>query len=293
MKNRFIKFAALCLALVLLLSVPALADTVGGATVKADALNLRSEESAASTSKMLIPNGAFLLVEQKNGDWYKVMYNGQVGYVSAKYINFSENLDGTYNYTATVAGDNVRLRAGASTSSAILGVYSTGTQLTVLGVSGNWLKVSVSGTVGYIRSDFVGYGGTASTGYVSTQSKGEQIVATAKEYLGTKYVWGGMSTSGFDCSGFVNYVYKLYDYSMNRVAQSIFSYDGTWVDKEDLQPGDLVFFGYSGSSVSHVGMYIGDGQFIHSSSSAGQVVITDLSQSYYTRMYVGAKRIIA
>ena len=73
----------------------------------------------------------------------------------------------------------------------------------------------------------------------------------------------------------------------------MYTNNGTAVSKDQLQPGDMVFFGYSAWNITHVGMYIGNGQFIHASSSADEVVITDLSQNYYTRMYVGAKRMIA
>lgn len=299
MKNKFIRSAAACLAAALLLSVPALADTVGGAKVRADALNLRAQASADSASKLLIPNGAFLLVEEDLGDWYKVSYNGETGYVAADYADFSESAEGEYSFTATVSGDYVRLRSGASTFDNILGSYNAGAQFKITGVSGSWLHVeAASGVSGYIRSDYVTYSAAdaaAEADALQTQAPqdtGSGIVETAKEYLGYRYVWGGMSTSGFDCSGFVNYVYSLYGYSMNRVAQNIYTNDGTWVAKDQLQPGDLVFFGYSASGVTHVGMYIGGGQFIHASSSAGKVVITDLSENYYTRMYVGAKRIV-
>lgn len=109
--------------------------------------------------------------------------------------------------------------------------------------------------------------------------------------MGAPYVYGGMSPSGFDCSGFVNYVYKLCGYSMSRVASSIYNNNGTYVEKANLQIGDLVFFASNSSSIGHVGIYIGNGQFIHSSSGAGCVVISDLSSSYYLKNYVGAKRI--
>lgn len=109
--------------------------------------------------------------------------------------------------------------------------------------------------------------------------------------MGAPYVYGGMSPSGFDCSGFVNYVYKLCGYSMSRVASSIYNNNGTYVEKANLQIGDLVFFASNSSSIGHVGIYIGNGQFIHSSSGAGCVVISDLSSNYYLKNYVGAKRI--
>ncbi|MCM1150057.1 MAG: NlpC/P60 family protein [Butyricicoccus sp.] len=297
MKNSILKTLALCLAIACLLAVPASADTIGGGTVSADALNLRAEPSLEGSVKLLVPGGAFVLVEEQSNGWSKIAYNGVSGYVSSNYISFAGNADGVYGFAATVAGNDVRMRSGPSTSDSIIGRFDEGAALTVTGVDGNWLKVATeSGAGGYIRSDLLSYaaaaGESAAAARAVEASLGEQIVATAKEYLGYRYVWGGMSPAGFDCSGFVNYVYKQHGYSMNRVAQSIYSNDGVNVEKDSLQPGDLVFFGYSGTSVTHVGLYIGDGQMIHASTYNTGVIISDLSDSYYTRMYVGAKRII-
>ncbi len=299
MKNSILKTLALCLAIACLLAVPASADTIGGGTVSADALNLRAEPSLSAAVKLLVPGGAFVLVEEQSNGWSKVAYNGVSGYVSSQYISFAENADGAYGFAAAVAGNDVRMRSGPSTSDSIIGHFDEGAALTVTGVAGSWLKVATeSGAAGYIRSDLLSYtaasdgSAAAPAAAVSYASPGEQIVATAKEYLGYRYVWGGMSPAGFDCSGFVNYVYKQHGYSMNRVAQSIYSNDGVSVEKDKLELGDLVFFGYSAYSVTHVGLYIGDGQMIHASTYTTGVIISDLSDSYYTRMYVGAKRII-
>lgn len=281
----------LVMASMLLTSVSA--ATIGGGEVNASVLNLREQPSTSAKIVAKIPNREFVLVESKSGDWYKVVYDGTEGYVHSDYISFQEYLIGDYSYNATVNGSGVRLRNGASTYSDIISNYNVGTKLSVIGVSGSWLKVVTSaGQTGFMSSDYIKYSKAQKAAISQALTIGEQLVNTAKQYLGIRYVWGGMSTSGFDCSGFVNYVYKQHGYSMYRVAQDIYNNDGTWVSKDSLRPGDLVFFGYSASSISHVGMYIGDGQFIHSSSGAGQVVITDLSSNYYTRMYVGAKRII-
>lgn len=121
---------------------------------------------------------------------------------------------------------------------------------------------------------------------------GRQIVATAKQYLGVPYVYGGASPKGFDCSGLVYYVYGQYGYKLQRGAGSQYRTDGTPVDKSDLQPGDLVFFSDNVDPIGHVGMYIGDGQFIHASTGKGQVIITDLDSYYYAEHYTGARRII-
>lgn len=302
MKNSITKTLALCLAIACLLAVPASADTIGGGTVSADALNLRTEASLSAPVKLLMPGGAFVLVEEQKDGWSKIVYEGTVGYASSQYISYAESAEGQYGFGAAVEGTDVRMRSGPSTSDNIIGHFDAGAKLTVLGVSGSWLKVAdESGAGGYIRSDLLKYtkaeaGSVEADAPAAVQADpatlGEQIVATAKEYLGYRYVWGGMSAAGFDCSGFVNYVYKQHGYSMNRVAQSIYSNDGVSVDRDSLQPGDLLFFGYSATSVSHVGMYIGDDQMIHASSSDGKVVITDLA-GYYSRKLVGAKRIIA
>ena len=101
-----------------------------------------------------------------------------------------------------------------------------------------------------------------------------------------------MSPSGFDCSGFVNYVYKQHGYSMNRVAKDIYYGNGTYVEKANLQPGDLLFFSNSSESVGHVGIYMGGNQMIHTSTSQTGVIISDITSNYYIQHYVGAKRII-
>lgn len=293
MKSKTLKTLVLTLVMASMLLTSVSAATIGGGEVNATVLNLRSQPSTSAKIVAKIPNREFVLVESKTGDWYKVVYDGTEGYVHSDYVIFQEYLIGDYSYNATVNGSGVRLRNGASTYSDIIANYNVGAKLSVVGVSGNWLKVVTgTGQTGFMSSDYIKYSTAQKAAISQALTVGEQLVNTAKQYLGIKYVWGGMSTSGFDCSGFVNYVYKQHGYSMYRVAQDIYNNDGTWVSKDSLRVGDLVFFGYSASSINHVGMYIGNGQFIHASSGAGQVVITDLDTNYYTRMYVGAKRII-
>jgi cell wall-associated NlpC family hydrolase len=111
-------------------------------------------------------------------------------------------------------------------------------------------------------------------------------VAYAKQFLGCKYVYGGTSPSGFDCSGFTQYVYKHFGISLNRTAAAQYS-NGTSVT--NLQAGDLVMFGTSG--INHVGIYIGENSFIHAANTNSGVTIDSLSSSYYKANYVGARRI--
>jgi cell wall-associated NlpC family hydrolase len=116
------------------------------------------------------------------------------------------------------------------------------------------------------------------------------ISKTAKSLVGIKYSYGGTTTRGFDCSGYVSYVFKQNDIYLSRTAASMHA-SGTAVKKSNLAAGDLVFFNTSGKGVSHVGIYIGDGKFSHASTSKG-VRIDKLNDPYYWgKRYVGAKRI--
>ncbi len=121
--------------------------------------------------------------------------------------------------------------------------------------------------------------------------KGQRIVNYAKQFLGVPYVWAGRSPSGFDCSGFISYVFGQQGISVPRMADEQFAI-GLSVNQYDLQQGDLVFFTTYEPGPSHVGIYIGNGQFIHASSGAGHVTITSLSSQYYQARYLGARRII-
>ncbi|QJD87314.1 C40 family peptidase [Cohnella herbarum] len=111
------------------------------------------------------------------------------------------------------------------------------------------------------------------------------------EVVGTPYKWGGTTTSGFDCSGFILYIFNQYETKLPRTSSSQ-SKIGEKVEKDDLRLGDLVFFNTSGKGVSHAGIYVGDGQFAHSSSSKG-VRISKLSDKYYAKRYVTARRVVS
>lgn len=122
---------------------------------------------------------------------------------------------------------------------------------------------------------------------------GQDIIALGARYLGTPYVYGGSGPGGFDCSGFVSYVYGQYGYQLPRTAAGMAGV-GTVISKENLQCGDLVLFqGTAGPGITHVGIYVGSGQFIHSSSGRRRgVVYSSVYDSYYTAHYYGGRRII-
>jgi cell wall-associated NlpC family hydrolase len=125
---------------------------------------------------------------------------------------------------------------------------------------------------------------------IPTSSKASAVISTAKSFVGVPYVWGGDSPSGFDCSGFSQYVLKQNGISVPRTAADQYTV-GISVSKSNLRVGDMVFFTTYKAGASHLGFYIGNGNFIHASSSKG-VTISSLSNTYYSSHYIGARRII-
>src|SRR5699024_812440 len=113
------------------------------------------------------------------------------------------------------------------------------------------------------------------------------VTAQAKQYMGTPYVWGGTSPSGFDCSGFIQFVYEQEDKTIPRTVREIWNY-GSFIDEPSV--GDLVFFETYQAGPSHMGIYLGNGDFIHASTSNG-VNISNKNSDYWQERYIGAKRI--
>ena len=205
------------------------------------------------------------------------------------------------NKTGTVAASSLNLRSGPSTAHAVIVTLEHGHKLTIIGTSKDWYNVKTpAGTKGWVHSDYVTETGSIASRGAATRAQSKttselstEIVSYAKKLLGVKYVWGGNTPKGFDCSGFVKYVYGHFDLSIERVASSQ-AKQGTAVSKANLKAGDLVFFDTNGghNKVNHVGIYIGDGNFIQSSSgsSAHKVVISDLESGFYAKSYMTARR---
>ena len=118
---------------------------------------------------------------------------------------------------------------------------------------------------------------------------GSALLATASRLVGIRYRWGGMGPSGFDCSGFIGYVLRAVGVSMPRTTYAMWA-EGRPVPRDQLKVGDIVFFNTTRPGPSHAGIYVGNNQFIHSSSGFGRVTVTSMDYRYYKPRYLGARR---
>lgn len=294
--------------------------------VDASGLRLRSEPSSTADTVDVANNKECVVVISKHGDWYKVNYNLQVGYMHKDYLTVATRENAELGY-GEVNANSVNLRSGPSTGYNRTAVASKGAKCYIIGLNQGWYKVIYNGKICYIRSDYLNLtehpyenqkspnspkfyrhgkstgispsaaalngtasGSSSNNGSTATNVTGSQILREAQKYLGTPYVYGGASPSGFDCSGFVYYVLKTLGYSPYRTPADQYKH-GTFVNKANLQPGDIVFFANTyGNGISHVGIYSGNGQFIHSPNSRSTVSYSDLSTGYWAQHYYGARR---
>lgn len=274
------------------------------AKVKADALYLR--ESPGGEVITTLPQDTMVAVLNNSSSWYKVVANGKEGYVSSEFLTGSLTTDFSLGSAKIVCDTTVNFRSQPNTSSSVLASLRNGTVVSVTGVQGGWFKVTYNGQKGYVHPDYLsfsnvqGSGSTGSSGsssitppsnsvsYNGSSEKRAAVLEYAAQFLGTPYVYGGSTPSGFDCSGFTSYVFKNTVGSIPRVAQAQFDAT-TRVSMDELLPGDLVFFGSSASSISHVGIYVGNNQFIHSPHTGDVVKYDSLTGSYASRFQGGGR----
>ena len=256
-------------------------------TVITDALNIRSAPSTDSTVVSSAYKGEILDISSAEGAFYRINFNGSTAYASADYVAVNVKSVGT------VTADLLNVRSQPSSDSDVVGQLARGDEVRLTGVSGNWYEILLYGQLRFVHSDYVSVrdaGALASRDGTGFSRVGSRIVEYSKNYIGTPYVSGGSSPSGFDCSGFTSYVFKQFGVSLPRTSASQAAI-GTPVSRAELMPGDLVFFNTYGG-ISHVGIYVGDDNFIHSTVPGDIVRISSLNTSYYSSRYVTARRIM-
>jgi cell wall-associated NlpC family hydrolase len=289
--SKKIRAALLAALMAGILSFQSLA--VSGVVNCSSVLNFRQSASLNGEILGKIPSGTKIDINSITDNWCNITYNGTSGFVYASYVQVEKTV-------ATVkANGGLNLRAGADVSAGKLAVIPNGAKVEILSSKNGWSNILYNSINGYVASNYLVTGDTVSrslaerTGYSSNTA--DDLVTYAKSFLGVPYVYGGASPKGFDCSGYVQYVYAHLGYTLPRTATSqAASSLCVAVTKSELLPGDLVFFKLPGYSkpIGHVGIYVGEGKFIHASSPGDVVKYSSLSSSYYTRNYVTARRII-
>ena len=278
--------------------------SIGSAAVTADSLRLRSEAGTDSETLDMAPKGAEVTVEEDVGDgWYKVTYGGKVGYMFGEWLRITL-ANGTVieakptplaeepeQQRGLVTADVLNIRGEASTESEKVGTLKAGMVVDILSDLGNgWYQVDG----GYVSAEYITLVGADFEG---SSELGAAAAAMAKSLLGCRYVSGGRGPSSFDCSGLMYYIYKQLGHPIARGSSSQYYNSGYFVSTDAMQPGDLIFFfdrrfDSSGGTLptTHVGMYVGAGQFIHASTTSYRVQY-DSIYGYYAPYIVGAKRI--
>lgn len=316
--KRYLSILLIFILMAASVNVTAFAKTVPLVTevalVNASSLRLRSGPSSAYTTISTAPAGDYVMITGKTGSWFHVNYNLKQGYMHEDYLNthLAKNVELGYG---KITANSVNLRTGPGTTYQSVARANVGDQAYIIGFNRQWYKVIFKNQICYVRSDYLQLtqipyenSGSANTplffkngkstgiqpsasALTGSNSLSEKIVSEAKKYIGIPYVWGGNSPSGFDCSGFVQYVMNRCGITMPRTTEQQVSI-GSYVSKSQLRPGDLVFLQNTyRSGVSHVGIYIGNNQMIHASSSKG-VTVSLLTGSYYLEHYHSARRIL-
>lgn len=262
---------------------------LGMSVISSGNLNIRQEASTDSEVVGILTNHNACELLEDAGDWYKVTSGKVTGYVSKQYLVTGDEAESIAEQeiktVATVNTETLNVRAEKSTDSAVLSQVGNSEAFTVNSVADGWVEISVDDSVGYISQDYVTLAQALPTAKTIEQVKyGDgvsdvraSVVSYALQFVGNRYVWGGTSLEkGIDCSGFTMRILGKYGISLPHSSKAQPSY-GTKISASEAKPGDLFFYG-SGRSISHVAIYIGNGQIVHASNKRDGIKV---SNAYY------------
>ncbi|SHJ93127.1 C40 family peptidase [Paramaledivibacter caminithermalis] len=268
-------------------------DFIKKGIVNADTLNVRKEPSTDSDIIGNLPQKSEVTIVHIQDDWYQIAINKEKkGWIHRDYVDIRPNYS-----KGIIIGDNVNLRKEKSIDSEILDTLNLEAYVYIRNFSDGWYNIlTFKGVEGWVHKDYVNviFGGDSrNTVSRSANRLSLKIVQEGKKYLGVPYKYGADGPNKFDCSGFTSYVFKKCGIKLPRTSREQAKV-GKKVSKSDLQAGDLVFFNRNGKGtyITHVGIYIGNGQFIHASSgSKYSVIISDITTGSYNKRYVTARRV--
>ena len=259
---------------------------LGMSVISSGNLNIRQEASTDSEVVGILTNHNACELLEDAGDWYKVTSGKVTGYVSKQYLVTGDEAESIAEQeiktVATVNTETLNVRAEKSTEAAVLSQVGNSEAFTVNSVADGWVEISVDDSVGYISQDYVTLAQALPTAKTIEQVKyGDgvsdvraSVVSYALQFVGNRYVWGGTSLeNGIDCSGFTMRILGKYGISLPHSSKAQPSY-GTKISASEAQPGDLFFYG-SGRSISHVAIYIGNGQIVHASNKRDGIKVSN------------------
>ena len=259
---------------------------LGMSVISSGNLNIRQEASTDSEVVGILTNHNACELLEDAGDWYKVTSGKVTGYVSKQYLVTGAEAEAIAQQeiktVATVNTETLNVRADKSTEAAVLSQVGNSEAFTVNSIADGWVEISVDDSVGYISQDYVTVAQALPTAKTIEQVKyGDgvsdvraSVVSYALQFVGNRYVWGGTSLeNGIDCSGFTMRILGKYGVSLPHSSKAQPSC-GTKISSSDAKPGDLFFYG-SGSSISHVAIYIGNGQIVHASNKRDGIKVSN------------------
>lgn len=257
--------------------------------VTADTLNVRSGPGTGYDRVGTLKKGDQVTILEETEGWYKISSGDLTGYVSADYIS----LDGTVPQEGLVMTGTLNVRSGPGTSYSRIGTLRMGATVTILDTADGWYKVSAGSVTGYVSADYV-----TPLDDLGSSPLGAAAAALAVSLVGSRYVYGASGPTTFDCSGLSYYIYKQLGRTLSRGSSGQYQNNGSFVSAANVEPGDLVFFfdpRFDGSGgtlpTTHMGICVGNGRFVHASTTTYRVQYDDLYGSYYTPYIVGFKRI--
>ena len=262
---------------------------LGMSVISSGNLNIRQEASTDSEVVGILTNHNACELLEDAGEWYKVTSGKVTGYVNKQYLVTGDEAEAIAEQeiktVATVNTETLNVRAEKSTEAEVLSQVGNSEAFTVNSVADGWVEISVDDSVGYISQDYVTLAQALPTAKTIEQVKyGDgvsdvraSVVSYALQFVGNRYVWGGTSLeNGIDCSGFTMRILGKYGISLPHSSRAQPSY-GTKISASEAKPGDLFFYG-SGRSISHVAIYIGNGQIVHASNKRDGIKV---SNAYY------------